>query len=420
MIWYRIRPGRLAMINLAELRQKRRGEFWGRILPYTQYIVQSGVAVVTFFLLIAFAAWYTTFVQHIPAGLPVYWIMLVLLTPLTLYGTVRTYMRPADVIFMLPLETQMQNYFAPAWRSSVIGKYIWLALIALVSWPFYVRAAADAKPLLLLFAVLLLLKIASNYGSWQELRINGQTARVLFRLLRYVYITALLAAWLWLPLTTAGVVVIVGVIIYWLVLRLPGKAAVPWERLIAAEKNHAAGVMRMLGWFVDVPTGERKINHRRWLSFIGRRVPWNQEQAFRFLLIKTFVRSELLPTLARFVIIGIVLVLLTRLSWFGVAVYLLFILLSGVQMTMLRKQHTDTLWLSIYPLPITAQRLETVRLITHAQLLIAVVLWIPFLFTGDPLRMVWTLAAGLVVVWMQRASLNRKWLRDLAADDELG
>ncbi len=406
------------MINLPELRQKRRGEFWGQILPYTQYIIQSGVAVLTFFLLIAFAAWYTTFVQNIPAGLPVYWIMLILLAPLTVYGSVRTYMRPADVVFMLPVETQMKQYFAPAWRGAMIGKSFWLVLIAIVAWPFYVRAAADPKPLLLMLIAILILKGVSNYGSWQELRMEDERARIIYRLLRYVAMIGLLAALLWLPLLIACVTLLAGVVVYMICLRLPGKVAVPWERLIAMEKNHGAAVMRMLGWFVDVPTGERKVNHRRWLSWIGRKLPWKQEQAFRFLLTRTFIRTELMPTISRFTLFGVLLVLLTRESWFGVAVYLLFIILSGMQMTMLRKQHTDTLWLSIYPLPPTARRLETIRLITFVQFVIAVVLWIPLASTGNMTLLIGTLIAGLAVVWIQRATLNRKWLRELKLEEE--
>lgn len=406
------------MINLPELRQKRRGEFWAQILPYTQYIIQSGVAVLTFFLLIAFAAWYTTFVQNIPAGLPVYWIMLVLLTPLTVYGSVRTYMRPADVVFMLPVETQMKAYFASAWRGGMIGKSFWLILLAIVAWPFYVRAAIEPKPLLILLLCLLLLKGVSNYGSWQEMRMERQRARVGYRVLRYIAIIGLLGAVLWLPLTMAIITLAAGIVIYVICLRLPGKVAVPWERLIAAEKNHAASVMRMLGWFVDVPTGERKVNHRRWLSFIGKRLPWKQEQAFRFLLTRTFIRTELLPTLSRFVVFGIILIVLARESWFGIAVYLLFIILAGMQLTMLRKQHTDTLWLSIYPLPPAARRLETIRLITIVQLVVAIVLWIPIAITGNIAWLVGALIAGLLIVWIQRASLNRKWLRELQLEEE--
>lgn len=86
-------------MNLRELYDKRRGQFWGDILPYLGYVIQSGVAVVTLFLLIAFAAWYTAFLQHIPQGLPIRWIMLVILLPIVINSSVRTYLRSADTVF---------------------------------------------------------------------------------------------------------------------------------------------------------------------------------------------------------------------------------------------------------------------------------------------------------------------------------
>ncbi|MFD1989073.1 ABC transporter permease [Paenibacillus nicotianae] len=406
------------MNDLLKLRQQRQQAFWGEVLPYLRYVMQSGLAIVTFFLLIVFAAWYTTFLQNVPQGLPVHWILLILFTPLSIYGSVRTYMRTADIVFMLPLEVRMREYFAPAWRSSVIGKTIWLLILALVAFPFYVRADMNAKSLSLLVIVLIVAKCLGSYGSWQELRMNTAAARVGYRLLRYVLIIGLLAAFLWLPLMTALIAVVVIALVYLVLLRIPGKASVPWERLIATERNHAAGVMRLLGWFVDVPNGERKVSHRRWLSFVGNRVPWIPAKAFRFLVSKTLVRGELLPILIRFVIIGIVFVLITRESWFGIVVYLLFILLAGMQMTSLRKQHTDTLWLSIYPIPPESQRLETVKLITQTQVWITLLLWLPLASAGDPLRMILTFIAGLVAVWLYRRSLNRKWLKDIEAEAE--
>ncbi len=279
------------MTNLPELRQKRRGDFWAQILPYTQYIIQSGVAVLTFFLLIAFAAWYTTFVQNIPAGLPVYWIMLVLLTPLTVYGSVRTYMRPADVVFMLPVETQMKSYFAPAWRGGMIGKSFWLILLTIVAWPFYVRAAMEPKPLLVLLVCILLLKGISNYGSWQEMRMEGQRARLWYRLLRYVAIIGLLGAVLWLPLQLVIIVLAAGIVVYIICLRLPGKVAVPWERLIAAEKNHAAAVMRMLG-LVCRCTDRRAESKSSTLAVLYRTTIAVEAGASVSLFAYTYVRAD--------------------------------------------------------------------------------------------------------------------------------
>ena len=68
-------------MNLRELYVKRRGQFWGEVLPYLGYVIQSGVAVVFLFLLIAFGAWYTALLRQIPPDLPIRWIMMIFLVP---------------------------------------------------------------------------------------------------------------------------------------------------------------------------------------------------------------------------------------------------------------------------------------------------------------------------------------------------
>lgn len=155
-------------MNLRELYVKRRGQFWGEILPYLGYVIQSGVAVVFLFLLIAFAAWYTALLQQIPPDLPIRWIMMIFLVPLMINSSIRTYLRPADTVFLIPQESRMKEYFSTAWFSGVIYKIIGLGLVMLILWPLYIRSDVSPKPLLATFVVLTLFKLLSSFGSWKE------------------------------------------------------------------------------------------------------------------------------------------------------------------------------------------------------------------------------------------------------------
>ena len=101
-------------MDLKLLWKQRRSGFWNGILPYVGYVIQSGVAMVFLFLVIAFSAWYTSFVQNIPAGFPIRWIALVLLAPLALFSSYRTYLLPADIVFLRPQEYRMQEYLKTA------------------------------------------------------------------------------------------------------------------------------------------------------------------------------------------------------------------------------------------------------------------------------------------------------------------
>lgn len=92
-------------MDLKELRRQRRSRFTGSLIPYMGYIIQSGVAMVFLLVLIIFSAWYTSLLRDIPAGIPIRWIMLVLLVPAAVHSSFRTYLQTPDTIFLLPQDT---------------------------------------------------------------------------------------------------------------------------------------------------------------------------------------------------------------------------------------------------------------------------------------------------------------------------
>lgn len=400
-------------MELRELRRRRKSSFWSKVLPFMPYVFQSGVAVLFLLLLIAFSAWYTAFLRNLPPDLPVLWIMLVLLGPMTVYSGFRTYVQPADIIFLLPQETGMKEYLKPAYRSGLIYKLIGLYILLLFLWPLYIRSHAEPQhPLWMMLVVLFLLKLLSAYGAWQELRISTARARAGYRLLRWCFILLMLAAWLWQPAWKSLLFMLLASINYVLALRFPMKYAVPWENLIAAEKSGSARVMLLLGWFVDVPAEGQKVIHRRWLSKLGNGIPWTRERAYRYLLIKTFLRGELLGIVIRLTLLGMLVVGWNGETWLGAAIYLFFIFLAGMQLSGLRYIHSDTPADSYYPIPAGSRKLEIVTLASRVLLTIAILMWSPMAVIpgGGSLGLLFaSLAAGIALVYGMRSSWRRKW-----------
>lgn len=399
-------------MELQELRRKRKSSFWSKVLPFVPYVIQSGVAVLFLLLLLAFAAWYTNFLQHIPPGLPVLWIMLFLLGPMTVYSGFRTYVQPADIIFLLPQEADMKAYLSPAYRSGVIYKLIGLYIILILVWPLYIRSEVESKPLWLVMLLLLLLKLLSAYGSWQELRLTTAQARMWYRLLRWSVILLMLAAWLWQPVWKSSIFTVLVGVNYILALRFPMKHAVPWDNLIAAEKTGAAKVMMWLGWFVEVPADGQKVIRRRWLSAVGNRMPWQRSTAYRFLITKTFIRSELLGIVTRLTILGMLLTGWNGASWLGIGLYLFFTFLIGAQLTSLHQIHADSPAAAFYPLPAGAHKAETIRLASRLLLVLAVLMWIPIAAASWADNLTWVLLSlvlAIVLVWGLKATWVKKW-----------
>ncbi|GAB6991530.1 ABC transporter permease [Paenibacillus pini] len=406
------------MMDLSELRLKRRSRFWGEVLPYLGYVIQSGVAVLTLFLIIAFSAWYTSLVQHIPAGLPIRWIMLILFVPLTVNSSFRTYMQSADTVFLLPQESRMNQYFRASWTSGVIYKMIGVTLVFMVSWLLYFRADVDPKPFWLFLILLYALKIVASIGSWKEQQMVSKRAYSSYRLLRYAVIALALAAWLWQPAGKSLIFIALLVAAYMASLKIPSRHLVAWERLIALEKIHSGRVMLVLGWFVDVPGRQQRVYQRKWLSWAGNNIPWKPQAAYRYLLTKSFIRSDILGIVLRAAVLGALLVWWTRGTMLGSGIYLFFIFLIGVQMSSLLRYHSESFWLTVYPVPAESRHTNAVLLAFQIQLMFALLMWLPMLgaLKSQMSTVFGTLVVGVVVCALFRFFLSRKVPKD--EDDE--
>ncbi|WP_054958166.1 ABC transporter permease [Paenibacillus dakarensis] len=407
-------------MNLRELFAKRRSQFWGEILPYLGYVIQSGVAVVFLFLLIAFSAWYTSLVQHIPPNLPIRWIMLIVLLPLTVNSSVRTYLKQADTVFLMPQESRMKQYFSKGWAGGTIYKIVGLALVLLTLWPLYIRSDQAPKSLLITLAVLIVLKLLSSYGSWKELAMTSRSAAAAYRVLRWSITALAIASWLWYPeLKSLLFIVLIGAA-YIASLAIPAKHPVPWERLIQVEKRQAGRVMMILSWFVNVPQREQRVYARKWLSRWGSGLPWRKDTAYRYLLIKSLVRSDIFGILIRVGILGALLVWWTRGGIVSSVVYLASLMIAGLQLTSLRKLHHESFWLHVYPLPEGTRRANEVKLVFQVQLLWALFMWLPLLASigTEPTLVLGTGVCGVALVFLFRFSALRRGRKEDEDEDD--
>lgn len=407
-------------MNLRELFAKRKSQFWGEVLPYLGYVIQSGVAVVFLFLLIAFSAWYTSVVQNVPPNLPIRWIMLIILLPLTVNSSVRTYLQQADTVFLLPQESRMKQYFSKGWVGGTIYKIVGLIIVVITLWPLYIRSDQDPKPLFASILILILLKLLSSYGSWKELGMISRGAAAAYRVLRWTVVALTIASWLWYPSLHSLIFIVLIGATYIASLAIPAKHAVAWERLIQVEKRQASRVMMVLSWFVNVPQREQRVYARRWLSRWGSGIPWRKETAYRYLLVKSLVRSDIFGILVRVGVLGALLVWLTRDSLMSSVIYLVSLLIAGLQLSSLRKLHQESFWLHVYPLPVGTRRENEVKLVFQVQLLWAILMWLPLLasFTNDPGFVLGTGASGVVLVMLFRfAALKRGRKEDEDEDD---
>ncbi|MEC0171873.1 ABC transporter permease [Paenibacillus graminis] len=405
-------------MDLKELRRQRRSRFMGGLIPYVGYIIQSGIAMVFLLVLIIFSAWYTSLLRDVPEGIPIRWIMLVLLLPAAAHSSFRTYLQSPDTIFLLPQGHRMKEYFAPAWTAGNVWKILRLAFVLITLWPLYIRTDNSHQMLLATFAVLILVKLLASFGLWRELAMLSRPASAGYSLLRWAVSGLMIAAWLWQPPLRALIFIVILAAAYVAALAVPGRLTVPWERLIATERNQGARALMILGWFVDVPGREQRVYTRRYLSKWGAGIAWKRSTAYRFLLTKSFARGDIFGIVIRIFLLALLLVWWNRESYTGSGIYLFFVLVMGVQLSALRKLHSESFWLTVYPLPEGSKASSTIQFIFRAHLLLAVLTALPFL-TGiaeRPLPVIGTFLAGALLAYLFKSRASRKSAQD---DDDI-
>lgn len=406
-------------MDLKELRRQRRSRFTGSLIPYVGYIIQSGVAMVFLLVLIMFSAWYTALLRDIPAGLPIRWIMFVLLVPAAVHSSFRTYLQTPDTIFLLPQGHRMREYFAPSWVSGNVWKILRLAFVLITLWPLYIRTDVSPKGLLATLLVLILVKLLASYGLWRETAMLSRPAAAGYALLRWAVGGLMVFAWFWQPSIRALIFILILGAAYAAALAVPGRHAVAWERLITMEKNQGTRALMVLGWFVDIPGRGQRVYARRYLSKWGGGISWARDTAYRFLLTKSFARGDIFGIVLRIALLDLFLVWMTQDSYLASGIYLVFLFLMGVQLTALRKLHSESFWLTVYPIPEGSKGRETIRLVFRCHLALALLTGLPLLpqLGARPQQVLGTLACGLLLAYLFRTTAVRKEAR--ADEDDL-
>ncbi|WP_339250854.1 ABC transporter permease [Paenibacillus sp. FSL P2-0136] len=400
-------------MDLKELRRQRRSRFTGSLVPYVGYIIQSGVAMVFLLVLIIFSAWYTALLRDIPPGIPIRWIMFVLLVPAAVHSSFRTYLQTPDTIFLLPQGHRMREYFAPSWVSGNVWKILRLAFILITLWPLYIRTEESPRGLLATLLVLILVKLLSSYGLWRETAMLSRPAAAGYNLLRWAVGGLMVGAWLWQPSMRALIFILILAATYAAALAVPGRHAVPWERLITMEKNQGTRALMVLGWFVDVPGREQRVYARRYLSRWGSGLSWQRDSAYRFLLTKSFARGDVFGIVLRMAVLDLFLVWMMKDSYLGSGIYVFFLFLMGIQLTALRKLHSESFWLTVYPLPEGSKGKGTIQFVFRAHLVLALLTGLPLLLQlgQRPLEVLATFACGFLLAYLFKANSTRKEAR---------
>ncbi|RXZ78354.1 ABC transporter permease [Paenibacillaceae bacterium] len=405
--------------SIKALWSERSRAFRKESLPYFQYMIMSGLPGFLILLLILGSIGYGTLFRNVQPDFPIVAIGAIVLTPFLSWSPLRTWLQQPDIVFLMPREQEMGGYISKSWRYNGIGGFIGAALIIALYWPLYDKVIGEsALSLALLIPIAAVIKGVNMIGSWKERRMAWPGARQASRLLRWVGTALLIAVFLTAALWKSLLFMLLIIAAGWAALRLPQMHYFPWERLITEEERTRKRYYTLFSAFIDVPLSPSRITRRRYLSWIANRVPYLNENTYKYLYTNSLLRTELGGMLVRMTVVGAVFILVTGEArwlsgWMAAGMYLLFLLVIGVQTVALRSVHKHTVWRHIYPLPSARRDHSLNGIIITATAICGALMWLVLALLLIPAGLwqptVGGLAVGLIyVLWLLPARLRRK------------
>ncbi|MDS9472675.1 ABC transporter permease [Sporosarcina pasteurii] len=281
------------MNNFSEMWSARFFDYMRELQRYMQYIFTGHLAIVLVFTIGAGGYAYSEWLKEVSVDFPAAILTALVISGALVYSPPVTLLKPADIVFFLPLETQLPHYLGKALKWSTFSQIPLPLVLYIVALPLLSATETATGAVLLWLAVFIIVlkwlfvetEFSVHYaragaGVWTD------------RLVRFVIATVFIYLWLspnlYLILIPA---VVMGIYLaYWHKQKM--QKPFPYEHFITLEQNRMMRFYRFANYFTDVPHLKGAISRRRWLGFTMQPPTFGRTKSQQFLVRRTFLRTD--------------------------------------------------------------------------------------------------------------------------------
>lgn len=341
-------------VDTKRLWNKRTTDFLLEIRPFIGYALQSAALTVVL-LVLAGSYFYTRLLSDAPPGFPFRELAALVLLPFLALSPIRTYLKEADLIYLVPMEAALSTYMQKA-----AARAFWIQTLALLAvwtavWPMYaLSAGGDRTGFVVILLLLAALKKVLLLSRWQELKRTERVQTLSWSALRWLMAGGLTYLILRLPLWTGTLIVSASLLLIFGILHWLDKPNIHWPRLMDTEKKHRAFIFRLLNQFIDVSEVQSRPRPKpapmKLLRMLGG-FRFAAQDTYKYMYTLVWLRSELFGITVRLTLLGAVLITFARDTWMIGFLFVLFAGLLALQLKELLRMYRHSDWSFIYPLP---------------------------------------------------------------------
>ena len=388
-------------MNSQQFWKNRFVEYMKEMQKYLRYIFNGHLVFVMVLALGGGAYYYSDWVKTLDSDFPVATIMAIILALLVTRSPIHTFLKEADIVFILPLETQLKSYFNRSILLSLVMQGYLLLVVLAVLMPMYAKVTgANLNDFIGLFILLLIMKFLNLYISWYVLKYQETSPSRVDLFIRFFINGVLLflvinQSMILLPIIT--LLVLIGLFFYYRV--ATRQKILKWDRLIALEQKRLLSFYRIANLFTDVPSLAGKVARRKWLDGFLVFIPFGQKSTYTYLYARTFLRAnDYVGLLVRLIIIGSFIIVILDNIWAYIFVTLLFLFLTAIQLLPVWKVHEWKLWISLYPLPDKMRETAVIGWISYFLIIEEIVFVIVLFCKGEWMSAISVVLVGIVFI----------------------
>ena len=299
-----------------------------------------------------------------------------------LWNPVRTYLKPPDLVFLLPLEGEARHYFRGAWVYGAAVSGAAAAFVFGLYLPFH--RLTDAAPAPVLALVLMILKMLLYFGAWKERQFRSRAARALLTAVKTLAVFATVYALLRFRLSYGHLLLPLLWGAYAAAVKIPESYRIHWQHLLQLERRTQARIDAWFRFFTDLPQQAGTYRRRAYLDAILKPIRHTRRNAALYLYARTLLRSPEAAMIGRMIVLAAALIWLFPGPWSAAPIYIVFIWLIGMQLRGLPPPAGNPLLDAVSPIADAERRNARRKVRRMAVVAAAVILSVPLFILLEP------------------------------------
>lgn len=341
-------------MNLTDLWHKRTKQHQKKMMKYLKYVLNDHFVIICIFLIGAVGYAYAEYLKVIPEENVIFakWLAVFLLTASVFVGKLATLTVPADAVFLLQKENELDDYLAKAKSHSLLLPGFFLGVASAIVMPLLVAiGVASFKEWFFFFGYLLLLKVMMLDIQHVLLKTKDHRKKKAWRgaLMAAVFLTNLLGVFLH-PLIGIAAAVLLLLFEQVKAKKKRQQTFYQWNYLITEETSRMKHLLQFFNLFTDIPSVKSSVKRRKYLDGFVKWIKIENKQTFLYLYARAFIRgTEYSGLFIRLSLIGVIMLFLTS-GILQVVIAILFLYLTGFQLIPLYYHYDHQLLTALYPI----------------------------------------------------------------------